>query len=224
LYVVLDMHQYGWARRFGGYGVPDWAVEAYPANETGMRQAVTDFWMNSELQGHFIQVWAKVAEYFADDPTIAGYYLLNEPWMYTSLAQRLNASSVNEFYLRTIEAIRTVDKNHIVFLEPANIYTTKLRVTQNIVWSPHFYPLSFEAKYQPENFTLLEQDFLEKYHTFMVDSGTPMWIGEFGAFMPDGSSRGVWTQDALTLFDRYQVGWTWWAYNGQYTTIPNQLP
>ena len=224
LYVVLDMHQYDWAGRFGGYGVPDWAVQNYPANETGMREAVSDFWTNNGLQDHLIQVWVKVAEYFANEPAVAGYDLLNEPWVYTSAMPELNASAVNAFYVRVIQAIRTVDQNHIVFLEPANMYTPELSVTPNIVWSPHFYPLSFESKYQADDFTLLEQDFLMKYQTFVTEGGMPVWIGEFGAFMADESSRATWTQDALTLFERYHVGWAWWAYTGQYTTIPNQLP
>lgn len=225
VYLVLDMHQYGWARRFGGYGVPDWAVRDYPADETGMRRAVSDFWANMGLQDHLVQVWVRVAAYFASEPAIAGYDLLNEPWVYNSVIPELNASAVNAFYARAIEAIRVADPNHIIFLEPANMYSPKLLPKEaNIVWSPHFYQLSFEPKYQVENFTLLERDFLEKYQKFLVESGTPMWIGEFGAFMADDSSRAMWTQDVLTLFNRYHVGWAWWAYDGRFSSIPDQLP
>ena len=223
IYVILDMHQYDWAARFGGFGAPDWAVQNYAPNATGMQQAVTDFWLNIDLQDHLIQVWAKIARHFANEPTIAGYDLLNEPWIYTSMKPGLNATALNAFYDRTIQAIRAVDTNHIIFLEPANMNTFKLPTRTNIVWSPHFYPLSFAPKYDLQNFTILENDFLAKYETLLVDSGTPMWVGEFGAFMPDSSSRATWTQDAMTLFNRYQIGWAWWGYNGQYTTIPDQL-
>ena len=223
MYVILDMHQYDWARRFGGYGAPDWAVQNYAPNVTGMRQAVSDFWSNTDLQDHLIQVWVKIAEYFSNEPTIAGYDLLNEPWIYTSVMPELNATAVNAFYFRAIQAIRAVDPNHIMFLEPANM-NMNLPTKTNIVWSPHFYQLSFAPKYYVQNFTILENDFVAKYKTFVIDSGTPMWIGEFGAFMPDNSSRATWTQDALTLFNRYQIGWAWWAFNGQSTSIPDQLP
>lgn len=223
LYVVLDMHQFDWAARFGGYGAPDWAVQNYAPNATGMRQAVSDFWSNTDLQDHVVQVWVKIAQHFANDPTIAGYDLLNEPWVYTSVIPELDASAVDAFYFRATQAIRAVDSNHIIFLEPANMIV-KLPTKTNIVWSPHFYQLSFEPKYFTQNFTILENDFLAKYRMFVIDSGTPMWIGEFGAFMPNNSSRATWTQDTLTLFNRYQIGWAWWAYNGQYTSIPDQLP
>jgi len=41
--------------------------------------------------------------------------------------------------------------------------------------------------------------------------GGPIWIGEFGAFMKDESHHN-WLQDATTLFDKYMVGWAWWAF------------
>jgi endoglycosylceramidase len=223
VYVVLDMHQNNWARRFGGSGAPDWAVQGYPSNETGMRTAVSEFWANAELQDHLVQVWVKIAEHFANNPTIAGYDLLNEPWIYSSVLAQLNGTALDAFYARAIEAIRAVDSNHIIFLEPANMNAFILPMIANIVWSPHFYQLAFSHEYDGQNFTELERAFIAQRDKYVNGLGVPMWIGEFGSFMPDNSSRATWTQDALTLFNRYQVGWAWWAYNGNYTSIPDQL-
>lgn len=223
IYVILDMHQSNWADKFGREGAPDWAVQNYGSNATGMQQAVTDFWTNTGLQDHLVQVWAKIAQHFVNEPTIAGYDLFNEPWIFTSATPALNATHALEaFYFRTIHAIRAVDPNHIIFLEPGNVVMFGVPIT-NIVWSPHFYPLSFASKFYFQNSTILENDFAAKYETFVIDFGTPIWIGEFGAFMPDNSSRAMWTQVTLVLFNRYGIGWAWWAYNGQYTSIPDQL-
>jgi endoglycosylceramidase len=223
VYVVLDMHQDNWAQRFGGSGAPDWAVQQYPPNETGMRMAVSEFWANTELQDHLVQVWVNIAQHFAHNPTIAGYDLLNEPWIYTSVIAQLNGTAVDAFYSRTVQAIRAVDSNHIIFLEPANMNTLNLPTSANIVWPPHFYQLSFSHEYDAQNFTELERAFIAQRNKYVNGFGVPMWIGEFGSFMPDNLSRAIWTQDALTLFNRYQVGWAWWAYNGNYTSIPDQL-
>jgi len=223
IYVVLDMHQYLWASRFGGNGAPEWTVQNYAPNTTGMRQAVSDFWSNTTLQNHLIQVWVKLAQHFVNEPAIAGYDLLNEPWIYSSTEPIRYTTAVNTFYSRAVQAIRGVDQNHIIFLEPANINSAELPTRKNIVWSPHFYPLSFNPSYYPQNFTILENDFLAKYKMFQLEPNVPMWIGEFGAFMRDDSSRATWLQDALTLFNRYQVGWAWWTYNGSYASIPDQL-
>jgi aryl-phospho-beta-D-glucosidase BglC (GH1 family) len=218
LHIVLDMQQDSWAHKFGGDGAPDWAVQQYPASDLGMREAVSDFWANPTMQDHLITVWKNIASYYASEPTIAGYDLLNEPMVYTSINSGLNASNVNSFYARTVAAIRTVDPNHLIFLEPANcMYTLNNPPDSKIVWEPHFYPLSYTTHYYPQNATILQTDFAAKYQKFLLDTKTPMWVGEFGAFMKDNSANN-WLAAATTLFDKYQVGW---AYFGNLNSIPN---
>lgn len=209
LYVILNMHQLYWAARWGGDGAPDWSVRNYPATETGMRQAVTDFWTTPSLQDHFIETWKKIAQQYANEPTVAGYDILNEPWVYTSIVN-VTASDVNRFYEKTIESIRTVDPNHIIFLEPANILPSTSPSYDNIVWSPHFYALSFFAHYNQTSASLLQADMAWKYQKFVEQLKAPMWIGEFGAYMNDQSSL-QWLTDAVSIFNNYEVGWAWWA-------------
>jgi endoglycosylceramidase len=224
LYIVLDMHQYKWAEKFGGSGVPDWMVKQYAPTEAGMRKAVSDFWADDTLQDHFLNVWTQIARIYANETTIAGYDILNEPWVYTSVIPYLNATYVDTFYLKVVKSIRTVDPNHIIILEPANINTFKFPLKENIVWSPHFYPLAFASRYSSEDVKRLEADLAAKYKRYVVELGSPMWIGEFGAFMDDQTCRNNWLQDAIGLFDKYQVGWTWWAFpeDGR-RSIPNCL-
>jgi endoglycosylceramidase len=224
LYIVLDMHQDLWASKFGGDGAPDWAVRQYAATELGMRQAVSDFWATPPLQDDLAMVWKNIASRYAKEPTIAGYDLLNEPWVYTSLIPQLSATHINSFYIKVTEAIRSVDSYHLIFLEPANMNTFNTSFDGEIVWAPHFYAWSFAQEYYPENQTILEADLAAKYQTFVLNSKLPMWVGEFGAFMRDQSSE-HWLEDAKTLFDKYQVGWAWWAYpdTGHGNSIPDCL-
>jgi endoglycosylceramidase len=222
VYIILDMHQLNWGARFGGGGIPDWAVNQYPPTDEGMRHAVSDFWSQAEIQDHLVNVWTNIASRYANETTIAGYDILNEPWIYTSIIPALNASYVNDFYARVIRSIRTVDQNHIIFLEPANMYPLNFPFKENIVWSPHFYALSFETLYHQSNGGLLEADMAAKYQKFVVEMGSPMWIGEFGAFMKYGSDV-EWLQDALRAFSKYQVGWAWWALDKRDGRIPSTL-
>jgi hypothetical protein len=177
-----------------------------------MRKAISDFWADPSLQDHLVMVWKNVASHYANEPAVAGYDLLNEPWMYTSIIPELNATHIDSFYVKVAEAVRAVDPNHIIFLEPANMNTFNTSFDDKIVWAPHFYPWSFAPHYYPENLTILEADFVAKYEMFVLRSNVPMWIGEFGAFMKDHSAE-HWLGDAKTLFDKYQVGWAWWAYS-----------
>lgn len=61
--MFYDMHQYLCARKFGGQGAPSWTVARYAPKAAGMRQAISDFWANSDVQGHLMKVWMKVAQY-----------------------------------------------------------------------------------------------------------------------------------------------------------------
>ena len=224
--IVLDMHQDNWARRFPkGGGAPDWTVQQYPQTEAGMRQAVSNFWINDTLQDHFIGIWINIASRYANETVIAGYDILNEPWVYTSYISDLSATNVINFYEKAISAIRKVDTYHLIFLEPpfgAPLNNVNLPIRANIVWSPHFYPLSFSAKYFHENATTLTADFAAKYKKFVLESESPVWIGEFGAFMKDEKSVSYWLQDATGIFQEHQVGWAWWSYSeGQ--LIPSSL-
>lgn len=226
LYVILDMHQWKWAEKFGGCGAPSWAVQNYPSTSSGMMAFVDDFWTKSNLQSHLIKTWVKLATMFANDTNVAGYDILNEPWVYVKpRSSSPNATSVEVFYLHVLNAIRAVDHNHIIFLEPSNlspIFSPLFR-NNNIVWSPHFYPLSFASTYHPEDVTLLRADLVAKYEMFVNKSGTPMWIGEFGAFMKDDSYK-VWLQNAVVLFDQYHLGWAWWAYGDDGKVGPPSIP
>jgi hypothetical protein len=177
-----------------------------------MLQAVSEFWNSTALQDHLSNVWTKVALRYAKEPTIAGYDLLNEPSIYSSVIPNLNASHLESFYVKVIESIRAVDPNHVIFLEPANMQSGNFPIKDNIVWSPHFYPLSFANRYDPQNITVLRADLEAKYQKFVLEMGSPMWVGEFAAFMQDASSV-RWLRDAVTLFGEYHVGWAWWAYS-----------
>jgi len=82
IYVILEMAQYKWATKFSGVGAPDWSVSQYAPNETGMKAAASNFWVNSTLQGNLAAVWRNIAQHYANEPAIAGYDILNEPWIF----------------------------------------------------------------------------------------------------------------------------------------------
>ncbi len=93
---LLDMHQDVYNENFRGEGAPDWAVctDNVPIVPLGgrwsnnyssstLQTAVAHFWANDvvgNLQGNFDEVWATVASYFKDDPSVIGYDPYNEPF------------------------------------------------------------------------------------------------------------------------------------------------
>ena len=105
--------------------MPNWAVQQYPATAAGKQEAISNFWVNNTLQQQLAEVWVSIAEIYANEPTIAGYDILNEPTLYIYNDQGANASSITQFYSKVLNAIRQVDNKHIVFLEQANTESTE---------------------------------------------------------------------------------------------------
>lgn len=58
-----------------------------------------------------INIWGYIAEKYKDEPIIAGFDIINEPCFVSDVA------AFNDFFEKAIQKIRTVDNNHIVFLE-----------------------------------------------------------------------------------------------------------
>jgi len=232
IYVILDMHQWMWNQKFylGGNGAPDWTVTQYPPTDAGRLAAMENFWKNETLRASFVNVWKYVASRYSNETFVAGYDLLNEPWnMFDGSSEGANErwSIMQSFYEELIDAVRTVDGNHIVFVEPwlGKGYLASIRPIQksNLVWAPHFYCYtygyiegydyfeSYGRPYSHTNASLLESYLRPFYDQYVVDFQQPMWIGEFGMEMfVQGSD--AWAQDSVALFEKYQLGWAWWAY------------
>jgi endoglycosylceramidase len=107
IYVLLDMHQDLFSAKFGGDGAPSWAVidngkphvfsgsvwsMAY-LTSPGVHAAFDNFWANKPasdgvgLQDHFAKAWQYVAKRYANEPTVIGYDLFNEPFTGSSIEE-----------------------------------------------------------------------------------------------------------------------------------------
>jgi endoglycosylceramidase len=131
VYSLLDFHQDQLAEGFGGEGFPAWSVEtnglpiqAFPfpsgyLSSPALAAAFDSFWTDQPgpggvgLQQRYADAWRYVAARFADDPSVLGYDLFNEPWPASATDAQLGA-----FYSKVIAAIRTVDRSHLIFYEP----------------------------------------------------------------------------------------------------------
>ncbi|MEN8226708.1 MAG: cellulase family glycosylhydrolase [Bacteroidota bacterium] len=132
LYVLLDMHQDLYSVQFSD-GAPEWATitddlphytgdvwsDAYlisPAVQT----AFDNFWNNRPatdgmgIQDHYAQLWKLIAERYADEPTVIGYDLMNEPFIGTE---------ARAFFPAMVEAYMAVFEEQIeeAGLEPGEL-------------------------------------------------------------------------------------------------------
>ncbi len=144
-----------------------------------------------------VDIWKEIAGHYADEPAVIGYDLLNEP-----IAPFFDKASLNPklepLYKRIAAAIRTVDKNHLLFLGGAQ-------------WDQNFTifkkPFDKKSVYTFHNYwSETTDDVLEPWLDFRDRYDVPVYCGE------TGENNDAWIRDFRKLLDRNHVGWAFWPY------------
>jgi endoglycosylceramidase len=239
IYSLLDFHQDLYNERYSGEGFPDWAViddglpteplAGFPGSylsSPGLNRAFDNLWANRPasdgvgLQDHYAAAWGAVAARFQRQPYLLGYDLFNEPWPGSDFPACLVPAGCPQFEAqklaalqgRAIDAIRAVDRRHLVWYEP--VVLTNFGVAQNhpdtgdrrAGLSFHIYCLpGFAGDPCPAQ----EEKSIQNANQRADANGDTLLLSEFGA-----------TEDAeditrvTTLADRYMTSWQWWHYCG----------
>ena len=197
MYLILDMHAAP-----GGQNPNDHSdsngYEAKLFTDAGNRR-----WFSS--------TWRHIAEYYANEPVIGGYDLLNEP------AWPGIASMLRNIYEDTIDSIRTVDPNHIIIIEGnwyGNDHTGLLPPFDNeMVYSFHHYvgSGSDSTTSDPNHWSNQYIANISSYHN------VPLWVGEFG------ENSNHWGFNKINWFERYDIGWSWWNFKSSEDNISSLL-
>ena len=178
MYVILDLHAAP-----GGQGY-DQGISDYDPTKLSL-------WESEANRDKTVALWKKLAERYADEPTVAGYDLINETnWNMTG------NTPLRDLFYEITDSIRTVDNKHIIFVEGnwfANDFTGLTPPwDNNLVYSPHKYWSTNDYNSIQWALSLREQ-----FHV-------PIFFGE------SGENSNVWFRDAVRLFEEYKIGWAWW--------------
>jgi len=193
MYLILDLHAAP-----GGQG-KNASISDYNPEKPSL-------WESPENQRKTVALWRKIAKRYANEPWIGGYDLINEPnWDFENSGNQNGCNCENNELLwahlkSIIDAIREVDKNHIVFLAGncwGNNYNGLPDFTQ---WDNNI-AISFHKYW---NFNTQESiqwaiDMREKYNV-------PIWLGE------SGENSNTWFANAISLVESNNIGWAWWPY------------
>lgn len=160
-------------------------------------------WDSEANQQKTIALWKKIAERYKDEPFVAAYDILNEPNYGfqnpkddpNGTREKLNAP-LRKLMVEITEAIRSVDKNHIIIIEGngwGNNYKGIFPLwDKNIVLSYH--------KYWNYN----SQEAIAGMLKARDEHNVPVWLGE------TGENSNVWFRDAIHLLEKNNIGWCWW--------------
>ncbi len=160
-------------------------------------------WQSEANKKKTIALWQQLALRYANEPAVAGYDILNEPnWGFEdSVHDRNGLREGKNIPLKQLMkditvSIRTVDKNHLIIIEGngwGNNYQGILPLwDDNMVLSFH--------KYWNDNDKKSIQHMLDIRDQYQV----PIWLGE------TGENSNTWFTDAIRLFEKNNIGWSWW--------------
>ena len=94
----------------------------------------TIFWENKEYQNRFVALWKEIATRYADEEGVLGYGLLNEPFVIECATTDESLDLYYELMESTAQAIRSVDNNHMLFVERPYGTLNPTNHTANYVW------------------------------------------------------------------------------------------
>ncbi len=195
LLVVLDLH--------GAYGSQN------GRHHSGDTTSGGDLFGNEKNERLTVQLWKAIAGHYKYNKYVAGYDLLNEP---EGKPDGHTEKQQWDFYDKLYKAIRSVDKNHLLFLESCwdadNMPDPKDYGWENIAYEYHYYNWenSNDLKSMKSYFGYKSQ--LEfKLNTLKYR--VPVFIGEFTFFdNPDCWRYG------LDFFKKHGMSWAMWTYKG----------
>jgi endoglucanase len=192
MYLILDLHAAP-----GGQG--------NDVNISDRDTSLPSLWSSEDNKHKTIALWKKLAERYANEEWIGAYDILNEPnFGFEDPVNDKNGlkEKKNEPLLKLLKeitaTIRQVDKNHIIVIEGngwGNNYNGMLPPwDRNIVLSFHKY-WNFNTEKEIKNML----DARKKYNV-------PVWLGE------TGENSNVWFTEAIRLFEKNNIGWSWWPF------------
>ncbi|MCK5013610.1 MAG: glycoside hydrolase family 5 protein [Candidatus Omnitrophica bacterium] len=207
IWVILDLHAAQGSQNC------DWH-----ADSTGR----AELWTKKEHQERVFALWEFLADRYESEESVAGYDLLNE-------AVLEDPKLLNRFYKKAIKRIRSVDENHILFIE-GNKWATDVDCLEeyhddNYVLSIHNYdPLDFVLNFVPHlsypfkpseggwNEEMIRRN-LSRYQKISQKREIPFFAGEFGVNARQGLfGEDRWLADILKCFNDFGFHWTYWTY------------
>ena len=182
IYVLLDMHAAPGGQT--GDNIDD--SDGYPwlLVDEGMQQMTCD-------------IWQDIAGRYANNTTVIGYNLLNEPIPQYFDADNLKPN-LEPLYKRITKAIREVDDHHIIFLGGA-VWETDFSVFSEPFDDQLAY--TFHKYWMPP-----EQEEIQQYVDFREKYQVPILMGE------SGENEDEWVKDFRELLDQNEIHWTFWPY------------
>lgn len=191
-----------WCRKYGMYVILD--MHDAPGGQTGdnIDDSYGYPWLLecATSQRIYADIWRSIALRYKDEPVILGYDLLNEPIApYFGEDVALLNSKLKALYRMGFDAIREVDKHHIVILGGAQ-------------WNSNFEPLE-ECNFDEQVIYSCHRyggdptpEAIASFIEFRDRVNRPMYMGEIG------HNTYEWMASFCQTMRQNNIGYTFWPY------------
>jgi len=147
-----------------------------------------------------IDLWMKIVRLYSARDIIVGYDLLNEPLL--GRYDGIDTALLREFYVKLTRAIRTVDKNGIIFIE-GDDWAQNFEILEPLDWDPHLV-IAFHC-YPP---TASMDEKMARWEKLRQRYNIPLWHGETGEVRPPYDHN----RKSTAFLDANNIGWSWWTH------------
>ncbi len=180
MYLILDLH-----------GAP--GGQGKNADISDYDPSKPSLWESEANQTKTVALWRKLAERYSNHKWIGGYDLINETnWTFNEPDNK----PLRDLLERITEAIREVDKNHIIFVEGNSYANDFSGLTppwdENMVYSFHRYWAGTAYG---------DLDFVK---WIREEHNVPLWMGE------SGENSNTWFTEFISTCEKNNMGWSWW--------------
>jgi endoglycosylceramidase len=193
--------------------------------------AYDEFWGtrtdHPEYQQQYIATWTKVAAYFARNTGVIGYDLMGSPWGGSVQGAAFESGPLAHLYQKTIDAIRTVDSGHWLFVEPEAVSTdwglpsalpklTDPRAGQaQIAYAPQLFPepLDSEGSYTGTGSFITDREIASwevQVERTAKRMDAPILLGAWSANAPDPYAH-LYVDHVQQLVDQMMIGEAYWS-------------
>jgi aryl-phospho-beta-D-glucosidase BglC (GH1 family) len=224
LHIILDEHS---------------AMASDNANEqlwyiSGSSVYTTQAWIND---------WTSLAQRYANNPTVLGADLHNEPHGEATWGDGNSATDWRLAAEQAGNAILAVNPNWLIFVEGiqtyngqsdwwggnlmgAGQYPVVLNLPNHVVYSPHDYPstVSSQPWFSESNYPNNLPSVWNQFWGYLYQQNiAPVWLGEFGSMLQTTSDQ-QWANAMVAYLDggvsggtlaagKQGISWTWWSWN-----------